>query len=220
MKQGSSSAGGSGSSWTSYYRFKMEGGTGRQKALSCYELGTDYKPTGNTCTTDNGGRFNVSGLVVGLSAEKRMAGTDEIHSFKLTIQDPMPNENGEVVNRVYQSTFTSIGRSMVQNIYSAVVQAGEEAELEGGVNMTFDFYTNKGGWAAVYATQNDQKIEWAIPFDKQKVMTKDDWVRCANKAGELLKALQDQKPTSVVAEPSATPEPTPEPVEETEDLPF
>ena len=86
--------------------------------------------------------------------------------------------------------------------------------------MTFDFYTNKGGWAAVYATQNDEKIEWAIPFDKQKTMTKDDWVRCANKAGELLKALQDQKPTPVEAEPTATPEIAPEPELETEDLPF
>ena len=215
MKQGSSSGRGSGSLFVNY-RFKMEGGTGRQKALYCYELGSDYKPTGNTCTTENGGKFYVSGLVVGLSAEKRMAGAEEIHSFKLTIQDPMPNENGEVVNRVYQSTFTSIGKSMVQNIYSAVVQADEDAKLEGGVNITFDFYTNKGGWAAVYATQSDEKIEWAIPFDKQKVMSKDDWVRCANKAGELLKALQDQKPTIVVAEPAATPEP----VEETEDLPF
>ena len=219
MKQGSSSGRGSGSSWVNY-RFKMEGGTGRQKALSCYELGTDYKPTGNTCTTDNGGRFNVSGLVVGLSAEKRMAGAEEIHSFKLTIQDPMPNENGEVVNRVYQLTFTSIGKSMVQYIYSAVVQADEDAKLEGGVNITFDFYTNKGGWAAVYATQSDEKIEWAIPFDKQKGMTKDDWVRCANKAGELLKALQDQKPTPVEVEPVEVEPVEVEPVEETEDLPF
>ncbi|MCH2216496.1 MAG: hypothetical protein MK076_00200 [Flavobacteriales bacterium] len=217
MKQGSS-RGGSGSLFVNY-RFKMEG-TGRQKTLSCYELGTDYKPTGNTCTTDNGGRFNVSGLVVGLSAEKRMAGAEEIHSFKLTIQDPMPNENGEVVNRVYQSTFTSIGKAMVQNIYSAVVQVDEEAKLEGGVNMTFDFYTNKGGWAAAFATQNDEKIEWAIPFDKQKEMSKDDWVRCANKAGELLKALQDQKPTPVEVEPVEVEPVEVEPVEETEDLPF
>ena len=217
MKQGSS-RGGSGSLFVNY-RFKMEG-TGRQKTLSCYELGTDYKPTGNTCTTDNGGRFNVSGLVVGLSAEKRMAGAEEIHSFKLTIQDPMPNENGEVVNRVYQSTFTSIGKAMVQNIYSAVVQVDEEAKLEGGVNMTFDFYTNKGGWAAAFATQNDEKIEWAIPFDKQKEMSKDDWVRCGNKAGELLKALQDQKPTPVEVEPVEVEPVEVEPVEETEDLPF
>lgn len=215
MKQGSSSGRGSGSLFVNY-RFKMEGGTGRQKALYCYELGSDYNPTGNTCTTENGGKFYVSGLVVGLSAEKRMAGADEIHSFKLTIQDPMPNENGEVVNRVYQSTFTSIGKAMVQNIYSAVIKADEEAKLEGGLSMTFNFITNKTGWAAVYANQGDKKrIEWAITGDQQKTMSKDDWVRCANKAGELLKALQDQKPTTVVAEPAATPEPV-----EEDDLPF
>lgn len=163
-------------------------GAGRNKNLTCTELDRNYAPTDVKCTTENGGRFNISGEVVEAKAEVKDNNGDTIYNMRFTVQDAMPDENGNTVNRVYQSTLTSVGKQIAIAIWTASKIAEEDGH-KGGLDLTFDFGTNKNGWAACWSKYNGEKMEFIIPFEKQRSLTKDEWVKAINASGDRIKAM-------------------------------